>query len=77
MPSCKEVSEKASDYVDGPMGSFTRMSMGMHLLACKHCRRYLRQFRMAIGLVESLEQEAAPIDQEIDVLVDRLIKLHE
>ena len=43
--SCREVTRKlASDELCGA-GPWTRASVRIHLLMCRHCRRYARQLR--------------------------------
>jgi glutaredoxin 3 len=48
MLSCKELSEKASDYLDGELSPWTRMEIRLHVFLCEHCRRYLHQLRLAV-----------------------------
>jgi glutaredoxin 3 len=48
MLSCKELSERASDYLDGELSPWTRMEIRLHIFLCEHCRRYLRQLRLAV-----------------------------
>jgi hypothetical protein len=49
MPSCREVSRSiASGQAEEPSLRL-RLGVRLHLLMCRHCRRYARQIR-AIGL---------------------------
>src|SRR5215471_18023078 len=48
MLSCKELSEKASDYLEGELSAWTRMKIRLHVFLCEHCRRYLHQLRLAV-----------------------------
>ncbi|QBQ55277.1 zf-HC2 domain-containing protein [Nitrosococcus wardiae] len=45
MLSCREVTEKASDYLENTPPYRQRLGIRLHLLLCHHCRRYLRQLR--------------------------------
>lgn len=74
LPSCKEVCEHADDYidVDGGAPPGRRLGFRLHLLICKHCRRFLRQLRLVMGAAPSLGPENAPTDAEIDALIRRL-----
>ena len=74
MMTCKHVYEHASDYLDGPVSFAERLSLLVHLVICKHCRRYLGQLRLAVGLAARIPPEEEPGDAEIDALVQRLIR---
>lgn len=50
MLSCKEVVKRSSEYVDGNLGFWGRVSFRFHLFMCVHCRRYIRHFNVAIGV---------------------------
>jgi anti-sigma factor ChrR (cupin superfamily) len=43
MLNCREISERASDYVDGTLPWHTRLQVRMHLMMCRFCREYIRQ----------------------------------
>ena len=51
MLSCMEVTEKTSDFIEGGVGVVSRLRINMHLLACKHCRRFVRQMRATIAIL--------------------------
>ena len=48
MPKCKEVSRSIAADELSAAGWKQRLSTNLHLLMCRHCRRYARQLR-AIG----------------------------
>jgi hypothetical protein len=48
MLSCRDVGQKASDYLDGRLSWWTRIKVRLHILMCRHCRRYLVQLRLVI-----------------------------
>lgn len=73
MPSCKHVTEHASDYLDGVGGSFERVMLRVHLLLCKHCRRFIHQFRLVIGISPALGEAQTPSEAEIDALLIKLL----
>lgn len=73
MPSCKHVSERASDYLDGVGEPFERMMLRVHLLLCKHCRRFMHQFRLVIGISPALGEAQPPSEAEIDALLVKLL----
>jgi predicted anti-sigma-YlaC factor YlaD len=58
MFSCKDVTERASDELDGRLTARERIGLQAHLAICVHCRRYLRQFARTVGLLRALPAEA-------------------
>jgi anti-sigma factor RsiW len=49
-PSCKEVCEFLSDFVDGQMSDARRLAFDAHLKACPPCAAYMEQFAATIKL---------------------------
>lgn len=52
MLTCREVSDRANQYLDGELGFWPAMQVRMHLMACRYCRRFMQQTRTVIRLVE-------------------------
>jgi hypothetical protein len=50
--SCRELTEQTNAFIDGELGFWPAMGMRMHLLACRHCRSFVRQMRTVLGLVQ-------------------------
>lgn len=69
MPSCRDMTENATSYLEGRLGMGARFSVAMHVLMCRHCRRYYRQLKRTISLLAGLALEPAPQDVE-----DRLLQ---
>ncbi|AFU99297.1 zf-HC2 domain-containing protein [Simiduia agarivorans] len=63
MLSCKEVVKRSSDYVDGNLGFWGRVSYKFHLFMCVHCRRYIRHFTLAIGVSRECAESHLPEEQ--------------
>lgn len=63
MLSCKELTELVTDYLEGRLPFWQRMSFQLHLGMCGHCRAYLRQMRLAIRTAGKLP--AGPIPPEV------------
>ena len=61
MVSCKDVSTKAGDYLDGELPLWSRVEIRLHIFFCQHCRRYLHQVELAVG---ALAQFASDDDEE-------------
>ncbi len=73
MLTCKDVCDNATNYLEGPATFADRMALRVHLLMCKQCRRFIRNFSLTIGVAGKMEQEA-PSDDEIDALMEKLAK---
>jgi anti-sigma factor RsiW len=57
MWSCKDVTERASDRLEGRLTLRERIALQAHLAMCVHCRRYLRQFARTVGLLQAMPAE--------------------
>lgn len=72
MFSCKDVSESASDYIDGKLPLIKRMNMRLHLFMCLHCRNFMQQFTSTIkiiGKVKPGDTHAKIIDEQVKRLL--------
>ena len=60
MLKCQHLVEKADALVDGsPISRRERFALRLHLIMCRHCRRYVRQLRALLGF---LPREETPLD---------------
>jgi predicted anti-sigma-YlaC factor YlaD len=48
---CRDVTELASDYLDHTLPVRRRLAVGLHLLRCEACRRYIDQLRKTVRLL--------------------------
>ena len=55
MIQCKDLTEEASDYLDGDLPLGKRIGLLFHLLICRCCRNYLQQIRSTIKTVKVLQ----------------------
>ncbi|MEH6706441.1 MAG: zf-HC2 domain-containing protein [Alloalcanivorax venustensis] len=71
MLKCQHVEQRADALVDGtPLSRRERLALNLHLLICRHCRRYLRQLRALVG---SLRAPTTPLpDASADALAERI-----
>lgn len=69
MLSCKELVARSSDYLDRQLSFRERMAVRTHLLACRHCRRFIRQMRLTQATLRILPEG---VDPELDRLAARL-----
>lgn len=63
----------ASDDIDSP--SFgTRLAVRMHLMLCRHCRRYKRELARIGDAVRDLAKDAPEDPSRTDALVRRILR---
>jgi predicted anti-sigma-YlaC factor YlaD len=65
MLTCKEVTELATDYMEGQVSIGTRFWFVLHLARCAACRAYMRQMRLTVSLLRRLGNEPAPAPAEL------------
>lgn len=46
MPSCRELAEHASEYLDGELPLWRRLGFRLHLAICRACEAFLEQLAM-------------------------------
>jgi len=73
MPTCREVSRAVASGELERAGFWEGLGLRLHLLMCRHCRRYARQLR-AIGqaardLVAQAPAEQATVDRLRDAIL--------
>lgn len=59
LPTCREVAAQLSREQDAPGGHTPRRAVKMHLMMCRHCRRYARQLawmQQALALARSSDE---------------------
>jgi len=77
MITCKDVSERASDLIDGTLNPWQTLQMRLHLAMCRGCERFVGQMRTTRDLTEAapVPENAPPDagnDAEIDTILSRL-----
>lgn len=75
MLSCREVTERASDYLDRALPLWQRLAVRLHLFMCQHCRRYLRQLRAvvtALGRMPELEVSEEMVRRQVEALLAQI-----
>ncbi len=72
MLSCKDINQKASQYIDGELTIRQRLVVGFHLLMCVHCRRYVRQLAATINTLRQLPKKECS-DRQMEHIIDRLL----
>ena len=54
MLNCKEIAERASDFLDGTLPWHARLEVRLHLMMCRFCREYVRQMTLVVRTLERL-----------------------
>ncbi|MFV3414423.1 zf-HC2 domain-containing protein [Pseudomonas nitroreducens] len=72
MLTCKELVARSSDLLDEQLGWREKLALRRHLLLCRHCRRYLRQMRLAQATLRLLPEPPRP---DAERLADHLAEL--
>ncbi len=74
MLTCRQIVEQSSDYRAGAMPLSRRLQYRLHLLMCRNCRRFSRQFNAAVAMTRRLP--AAPVSQaQIDAMLQRIDRM--
>lgn len=69
MLTCKQLAQlHASDYIDGNLTFWQRASVQLHLAMCGHCRRFMRQMRVAKQVIAAREAPAKD-EQAMDLVI--------
>ncbi len=76
MPSCKDITEHSSDYLDRHMPWWKRVNYWLHLLMCVHCRRYFAQLKLTISTLGRTREASPPTvdEQQVQSIVVHLQK---
>jgi predicted anti-sigma-YlaC factor YlaD len=72
MMSCKQTTEDATNYLEGPNSLRRRISHYYHLLMCYRCRRFYRQMRMVIALGPEILPPETPSDEQVEDVLQAL-----
>lgn len=74
MLSCKDVTEKADDYLDENLPMLTRISFRLHLFMCVRCSRYVDQIKLTIGVLNRMQESSACSDEHAHQTLEKLKK---
>jgi len=68
MPNCREVTERASDFLDAGLPYGARLQMRLHLLMCGICREYVRQMTLVVRTLRRLPQNEPSAEVRMGLL---------
>ncbi len=73
MLKCKEVAENATDYIEGSLTGKHWLSWKMHLLLCRHCRRFIRYLILSSNLGASVASPSNISQKETKDLCEHIL----
>lgn len=62
MLTCREMSELASDIIDGRLSFRTRLSVLLHTRKCSNCKRYIKQLKLTSEALKRLPLDSDEVD---------------
>lgn len=68
MPTCRQVTELVTDYVEGRLSAWDRVRFQVHLGLCRGCRAYVRQMRLTARSLGALPPPALDGHVEAELL---------
>jgi predicted anti-sigma-YlaC factor YlaD len=68
LPTCRDMSELVTDYLERAVPLRKRLDMWWHLFRCEACRRYYDQMRRTVRLLGRGSQPTPPGTTEESVL---------
>jgi anti-sigma factor RsiW len=60
MWSCRDTTERLTDWFEGELTRADRVELGAHLAACRGCRTYLGQLVVTVEALRALPEPALP-----------------
>ena len=75
MMTCKHVTERASDLIDGNLGLWETLRIRLHLAICRGCERFIAQMRVTRDLTRAAcvaEAADSADDARVDAILSRV-----
>lgn len=76
MLSCKDITQKADQYLEKELPWHTRLSFKMHLFMCVNCRRYISQIGLTIKTLGKFNKETPEVDDKYLENLSDIYKQH-
>jgi anti-sigma factor RsiW len=54
--TCRDVTDRASEYLDDRLPILTKVRVGLHLASCAHCHTYVKQIDLVSSALRSLPE---------------------
>lgn len=69
MLSCKDITERVTEYLERDLSPWDRVQFSLHLAMCRFCRRYVSQMRTTVAtlrrVVERSPEPTSPLDASL------------
>ena len=69
--NCKQFSEMSTDYLDGSLSLYQRLSIFMHRAMCQHCKLFLLQYATSFRIYSPQEEELS--QDEIEATLESVL----
>ena len=76
MLKCRDIQRLASEYEDGELNWLQKLKLRYHLLICRHCRLFLKQFLSIRRISEQSTMKPAS-DKEVQAVMDKIRSHHQ
>lgn len=73
MKTCKEIVEHAAEYTDKRLAWYKVIAYRFHLLMCKHCRHFVRQYQLLTSSIPKILRPKATDQAKIEDMYTRVI----
>ena len=70
--TCKQACEAASAHHDHELGVTERLALRFHLLICRYCRAFYRNFAIIVSAIPALLPKHVTTNLEVDEAIRRL-----
>jgi len=70
MLNCREVVTDADLLLAGDLSWQHRIKIKIHLMLCRHCRRYVHQLKILIEAIPFIHRQAS--EEEVSHVIDRI-----
>ncbi|MFK8332346.1 zf-HC2 domain-containing protein [Pseudomonas sp. BJa5] len=71
MLNCRDISELASEFIDGTLSLGDRNWVFIHLRQCMHCSRYIDQLELTSRVLQALLVQDRGVDSQ--AIVQRIL----
>ena len=52
--TCRDLTNRASEYLDDRLPILTKILVGLHLASCAHCRAYVKQIELVSSALRNI-----------------------
>lgn len=72
MFSCKDIHDRASQFIDGETSMLTKVGILKHILMCGNCRLFIKQLRQTVVLIKKMPVPDNT-NQDLDAIADKIL----